>query len=241
MLEPTWKATPEVVLGILKGLAQAKPRPQTGRPGWETVRDEVLRHPLLRISPLRAAFLELLAEAHCLLQIREDTHFYATLALPILRRTLLESGRHLASVGVLGSSKDVFHLKLANSNGSTGHGHRHRDSPRQLRAVVLRRKERRAMLEGTALIERVSSVEPSLRATRGCTGHRAAPVWRRDPYASSATAQSLGSSARARFWLLHTPTLPGPRSSSGPLRLWWTAAGRHRTRLSWHASTAFQP
>src|SRR5215216_1766172 len=151
VLEATWKDAPEVVLGILKGLAQAKPRPQTGRPTWETVRDEVLRHPLLQISPLRSAFLKLLAEARCFLQIREDTHFYATLALPVLRRTLLEFGRRLASVGMLGSSKDVFHLKLGELERID------RTWPprlaEQLQAVVLRRKERRAALEGTPLID----------------------------------------------------------------------------------------
>jgi rifampicin phosphotransferase len=111
------------------------------------------RHPLLRISPPRSAFLKLLAEARCLLQIREDTHFYATLALPILRQTLLELGRRLASVGVFGSPKDVFHLKLGELERIDGVWPPPPRLAEQLRAVVLRRKERRAALEGTPLID----------------------------------------------------------------------------------------
>lgn len=151
--QPTWKDAPEVVLGILKGLALAEPRPRTGRPAWEAARDELLKHTLLRLSPLRSAFLKLLEEARYLLQIREDTHFYATLALPIIRRTLLELGRRLVSVGVLGSPEDVFHLKLGELEQVDRTWPPPPQLADQLRAAVLRRKERRATLEDTPLVD----------------------------------------------------------------------------------------
>src|SRR5205823_9961542 len=44
--QPTWKDAPEVVLGLLKGLAPAEPWPRTGRPAWDVARDELLAHPL---------------------------------------------------------------------------------------------------------------------------------------------------------------------------------------------------
>jgi pyruvate,water dikinase len=100
-LQPTWKDAPELVLGIVKGLALTEPR-QARQAAWEVARDDVLTHPLLRLSPIRSAFLRLLAAARCLWQIRENSHFDATLILPILRRTLLELGRRLVTVGVLG-------------------------------------------------------------------------------------------------------------------------------------------
>ena len=43
----TWKESPEVVLGILKGLAVSFVRGQARPPDWRAVRDDVLRHPLL--------------------------------------------------------------------------------------------------------------------------------------------------------------------------------------------------
>ena len=151
--QPTWKDAPEVVLGILKGLALTGPRSQTGRPAWEVTRDELLKHTLLRLSPLRSAFLKLLEEARYLLQIREDTHFYATLPLPVIRRTLLELGRRLVGVGVLGSPEDVFHLKLGELQQVDGTWPPPPQLVDQLQGAVLRRKERRATLEDTPLID----------------------------------------------------------------------------------------
>jgi phosphohistidine swiveling domain-containing protein len=151
--QSTWKETPEVVLGILKGLAAAPPWPETERPAWEAARDEVLTHPLLRIPLLRSAFLALLAEARWFPQIREDTRFYATLILPVLRRTLLEFGRRLAGTGVLDDPEDVFHLKLDDLERIDGVWPPPPQLAGELRALVARRKAKRAELEGTPLVD----------------------------------------------------------------------------------------
>jgi pyruvate,water dikinase len=151
--QPTWKDAPEVVLGLLKGLALAEPRPRTGRPACDVARDELLAHPLLRLPPLRSAFLARLAQARCLLQIREDTHFYATLALPIVRRTVLELGERLGSAGVLDRPEDVFHLKLDELERVDGTWPPPAPLADELRAAALRRKQRRAALEGTPLMD----------------------------------------------------------------------------------------
>ncbi len=151
--QPTWKDAPEVVLGILQGLARAEPRPQTQRLAWEVARDELLTHPLLRLPPLRSAFLGLLAEARWFPQIREDTRFYATLILPVLRRTLLELGRRLADVGVLDAPEDVFHLKLGELERIDGAWPPPPQLAAELSALVVRRRARRAELEGTPLVD----------------------------------------------------------------------------------------
>jgi len=150
---PTWKDAPEVVLGILKGLALAERRPQTEHPAWEAARDEVLALSQMRFRPLRSAFLKFLAQARCLLQIREDTHFYATLPLPIVRRTALELGRRLVGVGVLSIPEDVFHLQLDELERLTGTWPPSIQLVDELRAIALRRKEKRAALEGQPLID----------------------------------------------------------------------------------------
>jgi phosphohistidine swiveling domain-containing protein len=151
--QPTWKDAPEVVLGILKGLAAAPPRAAVKRPAWEVALDELLSHPLLRIPPLRSAFLRLLTEARWFPQIREDTRFYATLILPVLRRTLLEFGRRLAGVGVLDAPEDVFHLKLDELERIEGAWPPPPHLAGELRALMVRRKAKRAELEGTPLVD----------------------------------------------------------------------------------------
>jgi len=148
--QPTWKDAPEVVLGLMQGIARAEPRPQAGQPAWEAGRDELLAHPLLRLRPLRSAFLDLLAEARYFPQLREDTRFYFMLPLPVLRRTLLELGRRLADVGVLDAPADVFHLKLGELEAVGAWPPRRADL---LRALVVRRKARRAALDGTQLVD----------------------------------------------------------------------------------------
>jgi pyruvate,water dikinase len=151
--QPTWKDAPEVVLGMVKSFAAAEPRPPRDRPAWEVARDGVLAHPLLRIRPLRSAFLHLLGEARYLWQIREDTHFYATTAMPVVRRALLELGRRLTSAGVLDAPEDVFHLRLDELERLDGTWPPPPRLADGLRELALRRKARRAALEGTPLVD----------------------------------------------------------------------------------------
>jgi phosphohistidine swiveling domain-containing protein len=151
-LQPTWKDAPEVVLGMIKSFAAHPAQLQTGTPAWQVARDELLQHPL-RVAPLRSAFLQILAQARALLQIREDTHFYATLSLPLFRRTLLECGRRLVGAGVLGTAEDVFHLKLDELERIEDKLPPRSDLAAELRASMLRRKNARARLEGTPLID----------------------------------------------------------------------------------------
>src|SRR5262249_49253988 len=149
---PTWKDAPETVLGILKGLVEAVERPRPAAPAWKVARDAVLAPPLPRQPRARAAFLHTLAEARVLLQIREDTHFYATMAMPVIRRAALEMGRRLVVCGVLDAPEDVFHLRLGELERLAGAWPPLPPTIAQLRALVRRRKQRRAALEGTPLI-----------------------------------------------------------------------------------------
>jgi hypothetical protein len=106
-LHPTWKDAPAVALGIIKGFAAYPPPVPDVESAWKTARDEILQHPLMRFGPLRSAFLKILAEARTLIQIREDTHFYATMSLPIFRRTSLELGRRLVPAALYKSLLDT--------------------------------------------------------------------------------------------------------------------------------------
>jgi pyruvate,water dikinase len=182
VLQPTWKDAPDLVLGIIKGLARTEPRRETGKSAWEAARDRLLKHPLLRFSPLRSSVLGLLTEARCLLQIRESTHYNATRILPILRRTLLEMGRRLTGMGVLDIPTDVFHLKFDELESMRVTMPPSPQVAADLRAKVLRRKERRAALEGTPLIDPRLYRQPDtgdsslLRGTAGSPGVAEGPV-----------------------------------------------------------------
>lgn len=151
-LQPTWKDAPPVVLGLIKSFAAYPPQLPTATPDWQVARDEILQHPLLQAAPLRSAFLETLAAAQALLQIREDTHFYATLPMPVFRRVFLEFGTRLMRAGVLDTPEDVFHLRLAELE-RMGSLPPSADQAAELCAAVVRRKNERARLEGKPLFD----------------------------------------------------------------------------------------
>lgn len=152
-LAPTWKDAPDMVLAILKGFAAHPPQRQPTLPTWEAARDEVLRHPLLRLAPMRSAFLSLLAAARVLFKMREDTHFYATMALPTFRRVSLEFGRRLTGAGVLDAPEEVFHLRLAELERINGQLPPPPELAAELRAAMLRRRQERARLEDTPFVD----------------------------------------------------------------------------------------
>jgi pyruvate,water dikinase len=180
--KPTWKDDPEVVLAMIKGFALSEPRSAGEQPAWETVRQQLLAHPLLRLSPIRAAVLALLRTARCFLLIREDTHFNATRILPILRRTLLEIGRRLCAVDAIDSSEEVFHLQYAELEQIGGNWPPAPGLIQKLRATVKQRKERRASLEGIPVVDprlywqEGTGSEALLQGTPGSPGIAQGPV-----------------------------------------------------------------
>ncbi|XYH94680.1 PEP/pyruvate-binding domain-containing protein [Sorangium sp. So ce1128] len=182
VLEPTWKDAPEVVLGLLKGLAATPPRPAPSQPPWEAARDEILTLGPLKPALLRAAFLRILAEARCFTEIREDTHFYSTMPMPVLRRTLLELGRRLVGAGVLDTSADIFHLRLDEVEGVNGTWPPRPALAAALRSTMERRRARRAALADTPVVDprRVHRPDPPadvlVRGTPGSPGVAEGPV-----------------------------------------------------------------
>jgi phosphohistidine swiveling domain-containing protein len=150
--QPTWKDAPEAVLGILKGLAAAPPS-RSGPPAWKAARDDVLAHPLMRIRPLREAFLKALDTARYFLQIRENSHFDAMLVLGILRRAMLELGQRLTRAGVLSAPEDVFNLKIGELERLAEQWPPPPALALEMRDLAVRRKEKRAALESTPLVD----------------------------------------------------------------------------------------
>ncbi len=174
MTQRTWRDAPEVVLGLLKGFAATSPSPPGPAPS-QVAQRELLTHPLLRCDPLRTVVLRLLPRARWVQQLREDTRFMVALPLSPMRRAALEMGARLAKAKVLDSPDDVFHLRLDELRDPASPG----PGP-ELRALVARRKAKRAELADTPLVDlRIpgsSGGEVLLSGSPGSSGVAEGPV-----------------------------------------------------------------
>jgi phosphohistidine swiveling domain-containing protein len=151
--QPAWKDQPEIVLEILNLLAGAAPPAIDSYKAWKRARDELLADSILGWRPVRNIFLKSLALARGLFQIREDTHFYATLPQPLIRHTALELGRRLHQAGALVTPGDVFHLRFEELESLGEPWPPARESVDRIRELVARRKAKRASLAGKPMVD----------------------------------------------------------------------------------------
>ncbi|WP_049561302.1 PEP/pyruvate-binding domain-containing protein [Nonomuraea sp. SBT364] len=136
---PTWADAPDTVLGLVKVLAAGPPRKASG--------DDALDRLLASLkSPRTKARLDrLVRAARAGVAFREDSHFYFTKPLPVLRRSLLELGRRLFD-----DPQDVFHLRLEELEAITDPD---TADLRALRSAVTARAAKREELAGVRLID----------------------------------------------------------------------------------------
>jgi rifampicin phosphotransferase len=145
---------------VIKVLVEERPQTPATRPSAEAER-RLLDHRLLRSPRRRAAVLHLVEAARAGVAFREDSHFYATWAIPMLRRTLLEAGRRLAAAGVLPKAEDVFHLGLAELEALTEPDGLTAVEAGRMRSVAAARAARRAELAGVPMIAAANLLEPA--------------------------------------------------------------------------------
>jgi rifampicin phosphotransferase len=155
----TWGEAPETVLGLVKMLA-ANPPPPAATSRAEQALKRLLAHPLLRGQRTRARLRRWVEAARSGVAFREDSHFYFTKPLPILRRSLLEIGRRLCDAGVLRKPEEVFHLRLEELEAIADIQRLAEPDAQRLRAAVRTREARREELEGVPLID-PSQIFPS--------------------------------------------------------------------------------
>ena len=147
---PTWGEAPETVLALIKVLAR---EPAEGVDRAAAAVRRLLRHPLLRAPQRRERIERWIEEARAGLAFREDSHFYFTKPLPVLRRCLLEIGRRLRDAGVLDEVEAVFHLRLEEVEAVHDLAAIDERAVRELRAAVRTRSARRDELKGVRLID----------------------------------------------------------------------------------------
>jgi phosphohistidine swiveling domain-containing protein len=183
--QPAWKDQPEIVLGLLKVLAGTEPPPIDSYQAWKRTRAELLSHSLLGWWPLRKIFLKSLAYTRGVFQIREDTHFYATLPQPLIRHVVLELGRRLQQVGALVAPGDIFHLRLAELELLGEPWPPADETSDRIRELVERRKARRAALADTPIFDprwlaedpvKISGEDVILSGTPGSPGSASGPA-----------------------------------------------------------------
>ena len=151
--QPAWKDKPDNVLAILKLLAETEPKQPKSYDAWQQARDELLTHSILGMRPFRNSFIKSLTKARYLFQIREDTHFYATLVQPAIRRVALELGRRLVQTGALDDVEAVFHLQLNELETLGEPWPPSEQTIAQIRSLVARRKAKRESLANKLMID----------------------------------------------------------------------------------------
>jgi rifampicin phosphotransferase len=149
---PTWGEAPETVLGLVKMLA-ANPPSSAPADRADRALKRLLAHPLLRGPRLRVRLQRWVEAARSGIAFREDSHFYMTKPLPILRRSLLEIGRRLCDARVLREPQEVFHLRLEELEAVADIRRLAGPDAERLRAAVRTRSARRKELEGVPLID----------------------------------------------------------------------------------------
>ncbi|MEV8148693.1 PEP/pyruvate-binding domain-containing protein [Arthrobacter sp. NPDC080073] len=151
---PTWSDAPEVVLGLVKAMSGERHQTadQTG-----TAIEELKCHPAFRFEPVRRRVLAAVESARAGMAFREDSHFYATKAIPPIRRAYRELGRRLVLAGVVDAPDDIYHLRFEelesitdNDDGALPATLRDRYRP-----LVLARAAKRRELEGIPLLDPV--------------------------------------------------------------------------------------
>ncbi len=151
--QPAWKGNPESALSILKVLSASSPSQENRSDSWQHARDELLQHSLLGKRPFRGGFTWSLAATRYLFQIREDTHFYATMVQPPIRQAVVELGSRLVEAGALDSPEDVFHLTFGELQTL---GHTWPPSEQEVRetgALIARRKAKREGLAKEPMVD----------------------------------------------------------------------------------------
>jgi phosphohistidine swiveling domain-containing protein len=163
MTAPTWVDDPTPVLGLIKLFLEERPQTTAAEASPEAER-RLLDHRSLRAPRRRAALLRALEAARQGIAFREDTHFYATRAFPILRRMLLEAGRRLADAAVLPEAEDVFHLRLEELEALPGPDHLTAADADQIRTSARDRAARRAELAGVPMLVIASQLDSAAAA-----------------------------------------------------------------------------
>jgi len=173
--QPCWADDPAATLGAISAMARTSGTAE----GQGTARAEqqLFAHPVLRPALLRNVTQRWLAAARTLTQFREDTHYYATIGIPMVRRILGEYGRRLVEAGVLDRAEDVHHLRAAELDLTWPPDYA---TVARLRSLVVRRARLRHSLAGEGWppvgVDEAVETDALLTGTGASAGRVTGPV-----------------------------------------------------------------
>ena len=163
MSAPTWGEEPELLLSTVQGRIQ-RPVTPPGSPAEKTER-RVLATRRVRWSRTGPRLTAAIQAARSGIAFREDTHFHAVRALPLVRRSLLEAGDRLARAGVLENRDDILHLRLTEVTAISDPDAVDAAQREALRTTVEHRQRARAELAGAPLISPATLYRPASSTT----------------------------------------------------------------------------
>lgn len=151
--EPTLADSPGVVVGMVLALADTPATDEGTSSKSASAHKHLLAHWFLRGAHLGNLTRKLVHSAREAVAFREDTHFYFTAALPVLRASLLQIGERLWHAGILQNPQEVFHLRWNELTGISDpemipSGHLER-----LRSAITTRSAKRAELAGVPMFD----------------------------------------------------------------------------------------
>lgn len=180
---PAWVESPDIVFGMLKGLSAAPKRPRSKKDIWKETRDDLITRSILRFQPLRWLFLKCLTTARHFHELREDTRFYIMMALPLIRRAMLEVGSRLVAATLCTEPEDIFYLRFEEMEEIAQTFPLQPHKANEFRALILRRKRKYTELQHIPFINPKLYQAPSgdsgealLSGTPGSPGIAQGPV-----------------------------------------------------------------
>lgn len=148
---PTWSAAPETVVGLIQALVAQGMATKIDSSAEADRR--LAAHPLMRIRAVHNRVRAVVQATRAGIAVREDTHFYASLPLPPLRRALVGLGQQLVDRGVLADPMAVFHLHLPELQAISDPGNLDEQEVDRLRALVAARTRKRAEVDRFPLLD----------------------------------------------------------------------------------------
>ena len=133
---PTWKESPELVLGILKGQSSSPPKK---KPKNKTHK--------------KIFFKSILKEAQHLQGLREDTRFLMMMLVPTIRGAALTFGKHLVRSKILKDPQDIFYFQLSELEQTAKAFPLNKKKKKELKDLFQKRKAKFLELEKIPFID----------------------------------------------------------------------------------------
>lgn len=106
--DPSWPDDPTIVMALVQVLLADDHA--TGTSPFAAALARLVAHPVISALHAERAVHRLVSRASAAVQVREDTHFELSRAMPLVRHAVLKAGRRLAAAQLIDTADDVWCL-----------------------------------------------------------------------------------------------------------------------------------